>query len=122
MARFIFLHPNPPPSHTDRSPPPSLQTPAYPAPAGFPLPKSSTPPNSFAKAEPRWLGLYFCTQIPHPHAPIDPRLPALKPQLTLPLLGSRYPNPVPPPIRSRKPSPDGSVYIFAPKSPTLTRR
>src|SRR5882762_9749137 len=49
--------------------------------------------------------------------PVDPHLPALKPQLTSPKLGSLYSNPSLPTFRSRKPSPGGLVFGFPPKFP-----
>jgi len=53
----------------------------------------------------------------HPRAPVNPHLPAPQPWLTQPQICPLYPIKRPPTIRSRKPSPGGSVFTFWPKSP-----
>jgi hypothetical protein len=59
VAPFLIVHPNPPPLHISRYPPPSPSTLAYPAQNRSPLSIANTPHAQFAKAKPLRVGFLF---------------------------------------------------------------
>jgi hypothetical protein len=95
-ARFWTFGPQiPPPSRAGRSPPPSPQTPAYPAPIGSPLPEKWPLRVSFAKAEPSRLGFAFMATTSPPSGLTQSHPPTTS--------TPAYPAPIGSPLHERKP-------------------
>ena len=80
-------------------------------------PNQNPPTIRSRKPSPGGSVFAFWPKSPHPCVPVNPHLPAPQPRLTQPQIGPLYPLKRPPTIRSRKPSPGGSVFTFWPKSP-----
>jgi len=79
-------------------------------------PNQNPPTIRSRKPSPGGSVFAFWPKSPHPCVPVNPHLPAPQPRLTQPQIGPLYPLKRPPAIRSRKPSPSGSVFAFWPKS------